>query len=239
MSEAYKPPSRTPAEEPRASGGGNTKVTREDWLAVALDVLVSDGVGQVKVLPLSERLGVSRSSFYWYFESRKHLLDELLAVWERTNTGSIVQQAAQPAETITAAVCNVFRCWVNPDLFNHRLDFTVREWARRSGAVRRVIDRSDAMRLDAIRAMFERHGYVPTEAEVRARILYYMQIGYYALELSEPLEERLARIEDYLLGFTGLKAKPEEVADILAYARSADLHRSSVSRRKLRGSVKA
>lgn len=221
MSEADTPPFRAPREEPRPAAGGNTKVTREDWLNVALDVLVSDGVGQVKVLPLSERLGVSRSSFYWYFKSRKELLDELLAVWERTNTGSIVQQAAQPAETITAAVCNVFRCWVNPSLFNHRLDFAVREWARRSGAVRRTIDRSDAMRLDAIRTMFERHGYGPAEAEVRARILYYMQIGYYALEFSEPLEERLARVEHYLLGFTGLKAKPEEVADILAYARSA------------------
>ena len=28
---------------------GNTKVTREDWLNVALDLLVSEGVGEVKV----------------------------------------------------------------------------------------------------------------------------------------------------------------------------------------------
>jgi AcrR family transcriptional regulator len=53
---------------------GNVKVTREDWLRVAMDLLVSDGVSEVKVLTIGERLGVSRSSFYWYFKSRKDLL---------------------------------------------------------------------------------------------------------------------------------------------------------------------
>ena len=204
---------------PPAEPAGNTKVTRQDWLDAAMDLLVSEGVAEVKILSVGDRLGVSRSSFYWYFRSRKELLDELLTVWERTNTGSIVRYAAMPAGTITAAVCNVFRCWVDPALFDHRLDFAVREWARRSGEVRAVIDRSDAQRLEAIRGMFERHGYPPAEAEVRARILYYMQIGYYALELSEPMEERLARVPHYLLGFTGQPARPGEVEALAAHAR--------------------
>jgi AcrR family transcriptional regulator len=136
------------------SQAGNVKVTREDWLTVAMDVLLSDGVEQVKVLTLGERLNVSRSSFYWYFKSRQHLLDALLDQWEATNTAALVAQAAAPAATITEAVCNVFRCFVDDDLFNTRLDFAVREWARRSGGVRKRLDRSDEARLDALTAMF-------------------------------------------------------------------------------------
>ncbi|SPH24819.1 hypothetical protein DEA8626_03852 [Defluviimonas aquaemixtae] len=200
---------------------GNTKVTREDWLTVAMDLLVSEGVAEVKVLSIGERLGVSRSSFYWYFKSRKDLLDALLDAWEQTNTAALIRHAALPAHTITAAVCNVFRCWVDARLFNHRLDFAIREWARRDGAVRRIIDRTDATRLGAFQAMFERHGYEAAEAEVRARILYYMQVGYYALELSEPLEERLKRVPSYLLGFTGAEPREEEVAALVAYARKS------------------
>ncbi|MCB1313688.1 MAG: TetR/AcrR family transcriptional regulator, partial [Sedimentitalea sp.] len=79
-----------PAREPL---GGNVKVTREDWLAVALDALVSDGVEQVKVLALAERLDVSRSSFYWYFKSRQDLLDALLRHWQTTNTAAIIAQS--------------------------------------------------------------------------------------------------------------------------------------------------
>ena len=206
--------------EPKTALAGNTKVTREDWLTVAMDVLVSQGVQQVKVLTLGERLGVSRSSFYWYFKSRQHLLDELLDVWEGTNTGAIIAHTRQPAASITEAVCNLFRCFVNLDAFNHQLDFAVREWSRRSGAVRHIVDRSDKARLDAIREMFERHGYARDDATARARILYYMQIGYYALELQEPLDLRLAYAPNYLEGFTGQKPRQSEIEAWQAYARA-------------------
>ena len=97
---------------------GNVKVTRDDWINLALDVLVSDGVEQVKVLNLAERMGVSRSSFYWYFKSRQELLQALLSVWQATNTAGFITQTSLPAETITAAVLNVHRCVVNAELFD-------------------------------------------------------------------------------------------------------------------------
>lgn len=200
---------------------GNIKVTREDWLNVALDVFVSDGVEQVKVLALSDRLDVSRSSFYWYFKSREDLLDALLKHWQETNTAALIGQAQAPAVTITEAVCNVFRCVVDEQLFNTRLDFAVRDWARRSGTVRRVLDQSDQARLSALEAMFGRFGYEPTEAHTRARILYFMQLGYDAAELNEPLEERLQLVPSYLLGFTGRKPLPREIEEFSAFARAA------------------
>lgn len=197
---------------------GNVKVTREDWINVAMDVLISEGVDEVKVKPLGERLGVSRSSFYWYFKSRQHLLDTLLEHWQSVNTAAIVKLAGEPAPSITAAVCNVFRCSVNPELFNTRLDLTVRDWARRSGAVRRVLDQSDQARLGALTEMFERFDYPPLEAETRARILYFMQIGYNSAELGEPLRERLKRLPSYLLGFTGREPLREEIEEFNTYA---------------------
>ena len=95
---------------------GNVKVTRNDWLNVAMDVLVSDGVEQVKVLDLGQRLGVSRSSFYWYFKSRQDLLDALLQQWQATNTAAIVAKAEAPAKTLTDAVCNFYFMQLGYDL---------------------------------------------------------------------------------------------------------------------------
>ncbi|NOD30919.1 TetR/AcrR family transcriptional regulator [Ruegeria atlantica] len=197
---------------------GNIKVTRDDWLNVAMDVLISDGVDQIKVLNLAERMAVSRSSFYWYFKSRQELLDALLARWQATNTAALVAQAEAPAETITAAVCNVHRCVVNTDLFDTALDFAVRDWARKSGKVRRILDQSDARRLEALHAMFARYGYSEIEAETRARVLYYMQIGYDLAQLNEPIEMRLSMVPHYLYAFTGVEPKPEEVEEFSAYS---------------------
>ncbi|WP_323771264.1 TetR/AcrR family transcriptional regulator [Antarctobacter sp.] len=198
---------------------GNIKVTRADWLRTAMELLISDGVQSVKILTIGTRLGVSRSSFYWYFQSRQDLLDQLLADWERTNTGVMIAYADLPAPTITAALNNFFRCVVDPEGFNHQLDFAVREWARRDARVRGVIDRSDTARQQALARMFARHGYDPAEADIRARVLYYQQIGYYALELSETVEERLSRVEGYLYCFTGVVPSKEEVEDFKRFAR--------------------
>ncbi len=198
---------------------GNIKVTRDDWLNVAMDVLISDGVEQVKVMNLAERMAVSRSSFYWYFKSRQELLDALLTKWQATNTMALIAQSELPADTITAAVCNVQRCVVNSALFDTALDFAVRDWARRSGKVRRMLDQSDTLRVAALRAMFVRFDYDTIEAETRARVLYYMQLGYDFAQLNEPLAVRLSIVPHYLYVFTGVEPRPEEVEEFSAYAK--------------------
>jgi AcrR family transcriptional regulator len=202
----------------RPAQSGNVKATRDDWLDLALSALAVEGVAHVTVLALSERLGVSRSSFYWYFKNRDELLDALLDRWDSLNTRSIVTQADQPAATVNEAVCNIFCCWVNPAIFSPRLDFAVREWARRSASVRRTLDRSDRVRTEALKALFVRFGYEGEDALVRARVLYYMQIGYYALDLKEPLETRLSLTPHYLKAFTGLAPSEAEVDAFRAYA---------------------
>lgn len=207
-------------DDPQAEPlSGNVKVTRQDWLNLALDVLVSDGVEQVKVLALAERMGVSRSSFYWYFKSRQDLLDALLAQWRATNTAGFIAQTKAPTDTITAAVLNVWHCVVDPALFDTALDFAIRDWARRSGKVRRALDASDAERLKALAEMFMRHDYPAEQSAARARALYYMQIGYDLADVGEDTASRIASVPHYLLIFTGQTARPGEIEDFTAFAR--------------------
>jgi AcrR family transcriptional regulator len=202
-----------------APSKGNTKVTREDWLTLASAVLIERGVSHVKVLTLANSLGVSRSSFYWYFRSRKDLLDQLLAGWEGQNTRAVLDHAGRPAGNICRAVMHLFECFIDPNQFDPRLDFAVREWARRSPAVRAHLDTADEARINAIRDMFLRHGFEPAEAFTRARIIYFMQIGYYALVESEPFETRFSLLQPYLVSFTGQQPDPEEMTAFLEVAK--------------------
>jgi len=218
MTDSAIPPLAPGAPPERPAQLGNVKATRDDWLDLAVSVLAAEGVAHVTVLNLSERLGVSRSSFYWYFKNRDELLGALLDRWDELNTRSIVSQADESAGTVNEAVCNVFRCWVNPDIFSPRLDFAVREWARRSASVRKALDRSDRVRTEALKGLFVRFGYDDEDALVRARVLYYMQIGYYALDLDEPIEARLNLTPHYLKAFTGAAPSEAEVVAFRAYA---------------------
>ncbi len=197
---------------------GNSKVTRDDWLRAARDTLVKVGVGDVKITTLSARLGVARSSFYWCFQDRADLLQTLLAEWEARNSQCIIDKCDLRADSIGQAVCNFFECFIDARLFDQGLDFAVRDWSRRDAAVRIKIDAADARRLEAIERVFLRHGYEASEADARARILYFMQLGYHALDVAEPLDVRLARLEGYLKGFTGMPASPELIAGFRARA---------------------
>ncbi len=208
-----------PALPDPAPKGGNTKVTREDWLHLAGEVLIERGVSQVKVLTLANSLGVSRSSFYWYFRSREDLLDQLLERWEGRNTRAVLDHAARPAGNICRAVMHLFECFIDPTRFDPRLDFAVREWARRSPAVRARLDAADEARVNAIREMFLRHGFEAAEAFTRARIIYFMQIGYYALVENEPFETRFALLQPYLAAFTSEEPDPAEMWEFLEVAR--------------------
>lgn len=203
-----------PAKDPLV---GHVKVTRDDWLNAARDVLVGEGAPQVKIATLATRLGVSRSSFYWYFGTRDDLLSALLIDWKTRNTRSIIDHCAHHSRTINHALCNFFRCFVDATQFDPGLDFAIREWARRDETVRAAIDHADTARLAAIRAMFIRHSYTDTDADARARILYFMQLGYHALDLREDIDTRMSRVAAYLHGFTGKVAQPSDTQEFLPY----------------------
>lgn len=194
----------------------HTKATRHDWLDAAKTILITEGIERVKILTLANALGVSRSSFYWYFKDRDGLLDDLLESWRETNTAAILERAAAPAEDIFEAITNIFECWVDERLYDPRLDFAIREWARRSSDVRKAVDAADQERVMAMTAMYERHGYAPDTAFIRARVLYFMQIGYYALELGESMETRMRYIGGYLEGFAGQTPAADDTAKAVA-----------------------
>jgi AcrR family transcriptional regulator len=192
---------------------------REDWLDLAIRALIDNGIDEVKVQVLARKLHVSRSSFYWFFESLKDLHDQLLDHWLSKNTGPIIERATRPAPDIMSAILNVFECWADESLFDPKLDMAIRLWARRSAAVRDIVQQADNRRLSAIAAMFTRHGYEARDAVVRARVLYFTQIGQYTLEVNEPMAVRHANLVPYLRAFSGQEPEAGHVARFEAFLR--------------------
>lgn len=186
--------------------------TPDLWLDAAYELLVGAGVEAVKVMPLAERLGLSRTSFYWHFPDREALLAGLVDRWKAKNTGNLVARCEAPATTITEAMLNLFDCWYDDSLFDSRLEFAMRTWALTDPAVALAMTEADATRVAAITALFRRFGYSEAEADTRARTLYLTQVGYIAVRSEEGLEVRLGRNPAYVLTFCGKAPTEAEVA---------------------------
>lgn len=186
--------------------------TPEIWLDAAYDLLVEGGVEAVKVMPLADRLGLSRTSFYWHFPDREALLAGLVARWQAKNTGNLIARCEARAATIAEALLNLFDCWYDDALFDSRLEFAMRTWALTDASVAAAMSAADAERVAAITGLFRRFDYSETEADTRARTLYLTQVGYIALRSEESLEVRMGRNPAYVLTFCGTAPTEAEIA---------------------------
>ncbi len=186
--------------------------SREVWLAAARDAFVESGLDAVKIQPLAKRLGLSRTSFYWFFEDRAALLDALLQDWRVCNTDSLIAAAEADGETITEAVLTLIGVFLDDGPFQSRLDLAMRGWAHQDDSVAAKVHAADEARLDAIRRMFERFGFAPGAADVRARTIYMVQIGYISMQVQEDMALRMARIPDYVKTYTGQCPSDGEIA---------------------------
>ena len=186
----------------RAPAQDRKQLQRFDWLQQALATFVDEGIDAVRITRLAEDLGVTRGSFYWHFTNRDDLIEALVRFWQDKNSAAIERSVAS-ADSLADGILSFFETCLDSEQFDPRLDLAIREWARRSKRIRRLVDGEDAARIETLRRFYLRFEYAMPAALIRARVLYYAQIGFYALETSEPLEIRLGYTEAYFECFTG------------------------------------
>ncbi len=183
----------------------------EVWLQAASDALLESGVEAVKIQSLARRLGISRTSFYWFFRDREELLSALVARWRDKNTGGLVQQTQAYAESLAEAMLNVFDCWLDRDLFDSQFEFAIRSWALQTPEILAEVQKADQMRIEALTRMFMRFGYDEAVADVHARTTYLVQIGYISMQTAEDVAVRMKRIPEYIAIYTGQTPKKREL----------------------------
>lgn len=174
------------------------KTPPDAWVATARDLLVEEGIQGVKVDRLGQRLGVTKGGFYRHFANRADLLERLLALWERDNVFvPPLPHPLAPAQARELLVAMTDRL-IDEQQFDPRFDMAVREWARVDPAVGRTLARVDRTRIARLRELFAALGCEPQEAEVRARVFYYHQVGYYALGVKESRSSRRQLLPTYM-----------------------------------------
>jgi AcrR family transcriptional regulator len=163
----------------------------DDWLNAAREALISGGIGAVKVEPLAASLGVTVGSFYWHFRNRDALLTSLVEDWRAVNSAAMIGAATSEDATAEERFGAFLNVWVSEEGYSSAYDAAMRNWARTSEEVRRTVHAVDLLRISLLQGIFEDLGYDGDRAAVRARITYFHQVGYYALDLRDDEPTRL------------------------------------------------
>jgi AcrR family transcriptional regulator len=172
------------------------KLTRGDWLAEALEVMSSEGVGGVRVLSLAKSLGVTRGSFHWHFKDRDEFLGALLEYWRLEMTESVIEYIerieGEPPERVRELAHFVVRTG------RTHYDPAVRAWALADPMARDVVQGVDERRVRYVAGLFEQVGFSPEEAVSRGGMIVVYLMGEGLILQGRPLEERLRLLDRQL-----------------------------------------
>ena len=189
-----------------------SRLSREDWVAAALHIFAWKGIDAVRVEPLAQSLNVTKGSFYWHFKNRKELHEAIIQHWSERCTRALTESITKSTDIIDV-VLNVFCMWMRDEPFSPRLDAGMRDWARRSEAVKAAVQQADVDRTKTIEQAFITAGYAVDAARIRARALYFIQIGYYEANIKESRARRVENWREYVKVITGLELTPERLAE--------------------------
>ena len=145
-----------------------TRTPRTSWIEEGLRALGVGGPDAVRIETLAQALGVTKGGFYWQFDGRSALLEEMLAAWERTVIDEVIERVEAGGGDATAKLRRLFGLASSGgDLMN--IELAIRDWARRDRAVARRLRQIDNRRMDYMRSLFR--ASVPDEEEVEARCM--------------------------------------------------------------------
>lgn len=153
-----------------------TRTPRSRWIEEGLRALASGGPDAVRIEPLAETLGVSKGGFYWHFDNRGALLEEMLDAWERMSVEEVVERVEREGGDGRAKLLRLFALASSGETLL-RIDLAVRDWARHRPAVAERLRGVDNRRMDYLRSLFGEFCADPDEVETRSLLVGTLWIG--------------------------------------------------------------
>src|SRR3954447_17594956 len=130
------------------------RTPRSTWVDQGLRALAAGGPDAVRIEPLARTLGVTRGGFYWHFDDRRALLEEMLDTWERIGVDDVIERVEAGGGDARARLRRLFAIGTASEGHDVlRIDLAVRDWARRDQAVARRLRGVDNRRMGYMRGI--------------------------------------------------------------------------------------
>lgn len=179
-----------------------TRTLRTSWIDEGLRALASGGPDAVRIESLARALGVTKGGFYWHFNGRTALLEEMLDAWERAVIDEVERRVEAGGGDSRTKLGRLFALAASSrDLL--KIEIAIREWARREQKVAKRLKRIDNRRMQYLRPLFA--DFCADQDEVEARCLLAMSLFIGAPLIAADFKPR-SRADTLALAARGLLA---------------------------------
>jgi AcrR family transcriptional regulator len=153
-----------------------TRTPRSAWIEQGLRAVAAGGPDAVRIDSLAQALGVTRGGFYWHFDDRRALLEQILDTWERRSVDEVIERVESEGGDPRAKLRRLSALAASSDE-PLRIDLAVRDWARREQPVADRLRRVDNQRMDYMRSLFGAFCADEDDVEARCMVFYSLWIG--------------------------------------------------------------
>lgn len=153
-----------------------TRTPRSDWVEAGLAALAAGGPDAVRIEALAQSLGVSKGGFYWQFEGRRELLEEMLDRWEQVGVDEVIERVDAGGGDAATKLRRLSALASASDEIL-KIDLAVRDWSRRDPAVSERLRRADNKRMDFMRSLYAEFCSDADEVEARCMLAFSLWIG--------------------------------------------------------------
>ncbi len=154
-----------------------TRTPRSKWIEEGLHALAGGGPDAVRIEVLAQALGVSKGGFYWHFDDRQALLEEMLDTWERTWVDEVIETVEAEDGDARSRLRRLFALAAASGGELLKLELAIRNWARREEAVAERLRQVDNRRMDYMRSLFGAICEDDDDVEARCLLTFSLFIG--------------------------------------------------------------
>lgn len=176
-----------------------TGLSQREWLHAGQDILREEGIDGVSVKTLTDRLGVTKGSFYHHFKGLDDYLTDLANYFSGDHLSRIFETATKEANGDPVAELEEMRRIIEED-DGYRLMSAMRAWATSNEVAAQSIQKLDEISRNNLVRVFKEMGFAAQDAKVRAFIVH--AIGVADIDMTFPglSEERLRNgVRDILI----------------------------------------
>lgn len=153
------------------------KITsREAWITLGFQQFSSGGTEALRIEAMARTLGVSKASFYHFFENRDAFINDILAYWRNIRTEEFIkfsQKRTEDVSLIEALILEIFSADIDDDFLFH-----LRRLGRKNDAARDLLIQVETQRVDFARSAIEQLGYPQEVAQAKSVIIYNYYLGW-------------------------------------------------------------
>jgi len=174
------------------------------WLEVGKKRFAESGISGIHIDDMSKEIGVAKTSFYYFFNSKKEYLNQLFAFWELEGTDRLYAMVNH-IEDPTKRFLTLGKL-IEENIENEYFYFQLKLYANKNHHAVKFLDNVDSKRKNIATKIFQDAGQSPDEIKKHQPLMFIFYMGRIMTKMGH--DSGLVNLEptrDELLQMFGLK----------------------------------